>query len=71
MVKIESEPFAHGAQRNCFRMKKMSTLMSAAHRGMWELAENYVAKSYINAVERDVYFHDIKVRSASTHLFRY
>ena len=27
-IKMEDEPFAHGAMRECFRLKKLSTLYS-------------------------------------------
>ena len=52
IVKMEREPFTHGAMRFCFRMKKLATPPTSAtnhrfHRYGWTRASNYVAKAYI------------------------
>lgn len=51
IVKMQSEPFTHGAMRWCYRMKKMATPPKSAtnhrfHRHGWSRASNYVAKCY-------------------------
>ena len=53
IVKIEKEPFTHGAMRHCFRMKKLATPPQSAsnhrfHSYGWSRALNYVAKCYLN-----------------------
>jgi len=58
-VKMEKEPFNHGAMRSCFRLKKLSTF-SKHHN--WSHAMNYVAKKYMEDVEREVYFEDVKLQ---------
>lgn len=52
IVKMEKEPFTHGAMRYCYRMKKLATPPKSAsyHRFYkygWSRASNYVAKAYI------------------------
>lgn len=70
IVKIEKEPFTHGAMRHCYRMKKMATPPQHAsnhrfHSYGWSRALNYVAKCYLNEEgepdvnERDSVFTDI------------
>ncbi len=49
IVKIEKEPFTHGAMRHCFRMKKLATPPKSAsnhrfHSYGWSRSLNYVAK---------------------------
>jgi elongation factor 2 kinase len=51
IVKIEREPFTHGAMRFCYRMKKRSPPPQSAsnhrfHDYGWTRASNYVAKAY-------------------------
>nr|XP_054762938.1 eukaryotic elongation factor 2 kinase-like [Lytechinus pictus] len=58
-VKITSEPFAHGAMRECFRMKKKSNFSKAQN---WKNAGNFVAKRYMETVDRDVYFQDVRLQ---------
>lgn len=41
LVKIEEKPFAAGAMRECFAMKKLTSM-----HGQWIKAGNYVAKRY-------------------------
>lgn len=53
-VKMELAPFNHGAMRECFRLKKLPT-----RNGNWLRAHNYVAKRYIQQVDRDIYFEDV------------
>jgi elongation factor 2 kinase len=53
IVKMEPEPFTHGAMRYCYRMKKRSTPPIHStnhnfHKMGWAYASNYVAKAYIN-----------------------
>lgn len=45
LVKVESEPFACGAMRECFAMKKVSTFSSSIALD-WRHAANFVAKRY-------------------------
>lgn len=52
-VKMEKEPFTHGAMRHCFRMKKLATPPESSryHRFYkygWSRASNYVAKAYVD-----------------------
>jgi elongation factor 2 kinase len=51
IVKMEREPFTHGAMRYCYRMKKRSTPPKSAtnhrfHKHGWGQALNYIAKAY-------------------------
>jgi elongation factor 2 kinase len=51
IVKMEKEPFTHGAMRFCYRMKKRSPPPQSAsnhrfHNYGWTRASNYVAKAY-------------------------
>lgn len=51
IVKMQAEPFAHGAMRFCYRMKKRSPPPQSAtnsrfHKFGWSYASNYVAKAY-------------------------
>lgn len=60
LVKMEKEPFNHGAMRACYRLKKMS---SRHYSNDWkQQAHNYVAKSYMENVSRDVYFEDVRLQ---------
>eukprot|EP01135_Chromosphaera_perkinsii_P005600 Nk52_evm14s355 gene=Nk52_evmTU14s355 len=43
LVKVEKEPFASGAMRNCYRMKKLSNFLTNSS---WHNASNLVAKRY-------------------------
>ena len=52
IVKMESEPFTHGAMRHCYRMKKRSTPPQSSsnhrfHNYGWTRASNFVAKAYM------------------------
>ncbi|XP_033737069.1 eukaryotic elongation factor 2 kinase-like isoform X1 [Pecten maximus] len=58
-VKIESKSFNRGAMRKCYRLKKLSQFLKHPD---WSHAGNYVAKNYIQAVDRDVYFQDVKLQ---------
>ncbi|CAD5123761.1 DgyrCDS12072 [Dimorphilus gyrociliatus] len=58
-VKMESVPFNHGALRECFRLKKLS---SWTNRHDWKHAHNYVSKRYMEEVEREVYFEDVQLQ---------
>eukprot|EP00731_Ephydatia_muelleri_P029286 Em0020g930a len=62
VVKMQSERFAHGAMRECFRMKKLSKFSQHPD---WHNASNYVAKCYMKPVERRVYFEDVKLQMDS------
>jgi len=60
VVKLDTQPFAHGAMRECFRMKKLSNFSGSE---CWSRdANNYVAKSYMDETERDTYFQDVKLQ---------
>lgn len=59
LVKIAKEPFSHGAMRSCYRLKKLSTF---CHRQNWRTSSNYVAKRYMEDVDRNVYFEDVKLQ---------
>jgi elongation factor 2 kinase len=58
-VKMEKEPFNHGAMRECYRLKKLS---SFAPKSDWKHAMNYVAKRYMEDVNEDVYKEDVKLQ---------
>lgn len=59
-VKMETNQFANGAMRACFRLKKLSNFV---HKDSWEHASNYVAKCYMsNDVPRQRYFDDVKLQ---------
>ncbi|OWF37884.1 eukaryotic elongation factor 2 kinase-like isoform X1 [Mizuhopecten yessoensis] len=58
-VKIESKSFNRGAMRKCYRLKKLSHFLKNPD---WNHSGNYVAKHYIQTVDRDVYFQDVKLQ---------
>ncbi|XP_061182079.1 eukaryotic elongation factor 2 kinase-like isoform X1 [Saccostrea echinata] len=58
-VKMMQKPFNRGAMRQCFRLKKISTFSRS---GDWRNAQNYVAKRYIEDVDREVYFQDVRLQ---------
>ncbi|GAB1598956.1 eukaryotic elongation factor 2 kinase-like [Argonauta hians] len=58
-VKADSKAFNRGAMRQCFRLKKLSNF---THHDDWKHAQNYVAKSYLEEVDRSVYFEDVKLQ---------
>jgi len=45
--------------RQCFRLKKLSKF---CHSDNWLHAGNYVAKKYMESVDRSVYFEDVKLQ---------
>ncbi|KAM6166871.1 eukaryotic elongation factor 2 kinase isoform 2-T2 [Erethizon dorsatum] len=59
LIKMSSQPFGRGAMRECFRTKKLSNFL---HAQQWKGASNYVAKRYIETVDRDVYFEDVRLQ---------
>jgi len=61
VLKLDNEPFAHGAMRECFRMKKLSNF---SHSSDWARdSNNFVAKSYMEEdVSRETYFEDVKLQ---------
>jgi len=59
LIKMASQPFGRGAMRECFRTKKLSNFL---HTQQWKGASNYVAKHYIESVDRDVYFEDVRLQ---------
>ncbi|XP_004692137.1 PREDICTED: eukaryotic elongation factor 2 kinase [Condylura cristata] len=59
LIKMASQPFGRGAMRECFRTKKLSNFL---HAQQWKGASNYVAKRYIESVDRDVYFEDVRLQ---------
>lgn len=58
-VKIHPEPFARGAMRECYRLKKLSSL---CHTEDWSHAHNYVAKKYIQEVDNQVIMEDVMLQ---------
>lgn len=58
-VKMGNKAFAHGAMRECFRMKKRSNFCKNKE---WKNAGNFVVKRYMETVERDVYFQDVRLQ---------
>ncbi|EDV19419.1 uncharacterized protein TRIADDRAFT_33592 [Trichoplax adhaerens] len=69
LVKIDDESFAHGAMRQCYRMKKLSNWKKVRCEEdiydtslEWKQALNCVAKRYIDPVERFIYFEECKLQ---------
>ncbi|XP_060795598.1 eukaryotic elongation factor 2 kinase isoform X1 [Neoarius graeffei] len=58
-IKMSAQPFGKGAMRECFRTKKLSNF---SHSSNWKSASNYVAKRYMETVDRDVYFEDVRLQ---------
>ncbi|XP_041670791.1 eukaryotic elongation factor 2 kinase isoform X2 [Cheilinus undulatus] len=58
-IKMGAQPFGKGAMRECFRTKKLSNF---SHSSNWKSASNYVAKRYMETVDRDVYFEDVRLQ---------
>ncbi|KAM4697540.1 eukaryotic elongation factor 2 kinase [Rhinophrynus dorsalis] len=58
-IKMASQAFGRGAMRECYRTKKLSNF---THKQQWKSAYNYVAKRYLETVERDVYFEDVRLQ---------
>ncbi|CEF70239.1 Eukaryotic elongation factor 2 kinase [Strongyloides ratti] len=61
-VKKQDKSFARGGMRECFRVKKMDKLSNHTN---WKLAMNYVCKRYIQDVDRNVLFEDVKLQMDS------
>ncbi|XP_052618010.1 eukaryotic elongation factor 2 kinase isoform X1 [Peromyscus californicus insignis] len=59
LIKMASQPFGRGAMRECFRTKKLSNFL---HAQQWKGASNYVAKRYLEPVDRSVYFEDVQLQ---------
>uniref|UniRef100_A0A3Q3KQU5 Eukaryotic elongation factor 2 kinase n=2 Tax=Mastacembelus armatus TaxID=205130 RepID=A0A3Q3KQU5_9TELE len=58
-IKVAAQPFGKGAMRECFRTKKLSNF---SHSSNWKSASNYVAKRYMETVDRNVYFEDVRLQ---------
>ncbi|KAM9336669.1 eukaryotic elongation factor 2 kinase isoform 2-T2 [Symphorus nematophorus] len=58
-IKMAAQPFGKGAMRECFRTKKLSNF---SHSSNWKSASNYVAKRYMETVDRNVYFEDVRLQ---------
>ncbi|XP_072275037.1 eukaryotic elongation factor 2 kinase isoform X2 [Pyxicephalus adspersus] len=58
-IKMASQPFGRGAMRECYRTKKLSNF---SHNQQWKSTYNYVAKRYLETVDRDVYFEDVRLQ---------
>ncbi|CAJ0583681.1 unnamed protein product, partial [Mesorhabditis spiculigera] len=58
-IKMCMDSFARGAMRECFRVKKLSSM---GYNQGWENAHNYVAKRYIQEVDKQVIFDDVKLQ---------
>lgn len=59
LIKMAAQPFGRGAMRECYRTKKLSNFL---HTQQWKGASNYVVKRYIESVDRDVYFEDVRLQ---------
>jgi len=61
ILKMDTKPFAHGAMRECFRMKKLSNFSMSND---WARdSNNFVAKSYMDdTTPRETYFEDVKLQ---------
>ncbi|KAM5152091.1 eukaryotic elongation factor 2 kinase isoform 2-T2 [Mantella aurantiaca] len=59
LIKMASQAFGRGAMRECYRTKKLSNF---SHSQQWKSAYNYVSKRYIETVDRDVYFEDVRLQ---------
>ncbi|XP_063286438.1 eukaryotic elongation factor 2 kinase isoform X4 [Pelobates fuscus] len=59
LIKMASQAFGRGAMRECYRTKKLSNF---SHKQQWKSAYNYVAKRYLETVDRDVYFEDVRLQ---------
>ena len=53
-MKIDRKSFAHGAMRECFRMKKLSNFSNSSDWG--RDSNNYVAKRYMDPTDREIHF---------------
>lgn len=60
LIKMAKEPFGRGAMRECFRLKRMRPTQ-INH----TVSTNYVAKRYLNPVDRSVYMEDVKLQMYS------
>ncbi|XP_076007626.1 eukaryotic elongation factor 2 kinase [Genypterus blacodes] len=58
-IKMAVQPFGKGAMRECFRTKKLSNF---SHSSNWKSASNYVSKRYMETVDRNVYFEDVRLQ---------
>uniref|UniRef100_A0A3P8YZ97 Eukaryotic elongation factor 2 kinase n=1 Tax=Esox lucius TaxID=8010 RepID=A0A3P8YZ97_ESOLU len=58
-IKMSGQPFGRGAMRECFRTKKLSNF---SHSSNWKSASNYVTKRYMQPVDREVYFEDVRLQ---------
>ncbi|KAK7111759.1 eukaryotic elongation factor 2 kinase-like isoform X2 [Littorina saxatilis] len=58
LVKMEPKAFTNGAMRQCYRLKKHTTFFAQD----WKHAPNYIAKQYMENVDRQVYFEDVKLQ---------
>ncbi|XP_078096697.1 eukaryotic elongation factor 2 kinase isoform X6 [Mustelus asterias] len=58
-MKMAQQPFGRGAMRECYRTKKLSNF---TRHQQWKSASNYVAKRYIDSVDRNVYFEDVRLQ---------
>ncbi|CAJ1080009.1 eukaryotic elongation factor 2 kinase isoform X3 [Xyrichtys novacula] len=58
-IKMGAQPFGKGAMRECYRTKKLSNF---SHSSNWKSASNYVTKRYMETVDRNVYFEDVRLQ---------
>ncbi|XP_016351032.1 eukaryotic elongation factor 2 kinase-like isoform X3 [Sinocyclocheilus anshuiensis] len=58
-IKVSAQVFGKGAMRECYRAKKLSNF---SHSSNWKSASNYVAKRYMETVDREVYFEDVRLQ---------
>jgi hypothetical protein len=74
IIKMETKPFDQGAQRQIYRLKKISQAPTASWTKLdWTKAPNYVAKCYltkdgsINTENRERTFNDVRLQYAAAH----
>uniref|UniRef100_A0A183B8C0 Alpha-type protein kinase domain-containing protein n=1 Tax=Echinostoma caproni TaxID=27848 RepID=A0A183B8C0_9TREM len=58
-IRMEEQSFSRGAMRECFRAKKLSNFSLSND---WSHASNLVAKRYIDSVDSNVYFDDVRLQ---------
>eukprot|EP00884_Botryococcus_braunii_P010320 jgi/Botrbrau1/1928/Bobra.0005s0031.1 len=61
LIKMEDKPFAAGAMRECYAVKKLSSFSNSLSLD-WKRAANFVAKRYKKAVPDRIYFADVKLQ---------
>ncbi|KAG7227718.1 hypothetical protein INR49_029481 [Caranx melampygus] len=61
-IKMAAQPFGRGAMRECFRAYVgKEEIVNFSHSSNWKSASNYVAKRYMETVDRSVYLEDVDI----------